>query len=183
MQDEKFLVPISDEGHRVLDLYKNDAKTASQLMATLSEDEQVSLVTRQALKDPKGAQDVLFLLEDVKSEKVIEGLGDRTLFRIMKSQGSTHIGVLSLVKPDRVQSILDLDQELFSTKGVTDADSAYHWMISFLEQDEVEFARLLKNLDIKVVASAFQEKVLFPLGFRVSTLKRRKCPVSMLTSL
>jgi hypothetical protein len=164
MHDEKFLVPISDEGHRVLELYKNDAKTASQLMAALSEDEQISLVTRQAVKDPKGAQDVLFLLEDEKSEKVVENLGDRTLFRIMKSQSSTHIGVLSLVKPNRVQSILDLDQELFSTKGVTDPDSAYHWMISFLEQDEAEFARLLTSLDIKVVASAFQDKILVPTG-------------------
>ena len=164
MQDDTFLVPISDEGHRVLDLYKKDTKTASQLMSALSRDEQLSLITRHAMKDPKGAQDVLFLLEDDKGEQLVKDLSDRTLFRIMKSQSSTHIGVLSLVKPDRVQSILDLDQELFSTKGVTDADSAYQWMISFLEQDEAEFARLLHNLDIKVVASAFQDKIIMPVA-------------------
>jgi hypothetical protein len=81
----------------------------------------------------------------------------------MKSQSSTHIGVLSLLKPERVQSILDLDSELFSTKGVTDAQTAYHWMVSFLEEDDVTFAGLLHNLDIKVVASAFQDKIVKPI--------------------
>jgi hypothetical protein len=80
----------------------------------------------------------------------------------MKSQSSTHIGVLSLVKPDRLQSVLDLDQELFSTKGITDPQTAYHWMVSFLEEGDARFAELLKNLEIKVVASAFQDKLLRP---------------------
>ncbi len=35
-------------------------------------------------------------------------------------------------------------------------------MVSFLEEGDADFARLLKNLDIKVVASAFQDKVLRP---------------------
>ncbi len=163
MHEDKSLVLISEDGRRVLDLVKIDPAKASEIMQSLSEDEQISLVSRQAMKDPKGAQDLLFLLEDEKSKRVVVNLGDRTLFRIMKSQSSTHIGVLSLVDPNRVQSILDLDQELFSTKGITDPESAYHWMVSFLEEDEAEFARLLKHIDIKVVASAFQDKILKPL--------------------
>ncbi len=66
------------------------------------------------------------------------------------------------MNPDRVQSILDLDQELFSTKGVTDPQTAYHWMVSFLEEDDVTFARLLSRLEIRVVASAFQDKIVRP---------------------
>lgn len=162
MQQENFLVPVSEDGQRVLDLVKTDPQQASQLMAALSSDEQISLVSRQAVRDPKAAQDLLFLLEDPKSKKIVEGLGDRTLFRIMKSQSSTHIGVLSLMKPDRVQSILDLDQELFSAKGLTDPKAAYHWMVSFLEEDESDFARLLRSIDVKLVASAFQDKIIRP---------------------
>jgi hypothetical protein len=89
-------------------------------------------------------------------------VGDRALFRIMKSQSSTHIGVLSLVDPERVQSILDLDSELFSTKGSTDPQIAYQWMVSFLEEDDQTFAKLLQRIDIKVVASAFQDKIVRP---------------------
>jgi hypothetical protein len=161
MQDT-FLAPITPQGKRVLDVLKTDRHEASQLMESLSRDEQVSLVSHQAAKDPKAAQELLFLLEDDKSRDVVEGIGDRTLFRIMKSQSSTHIGVLSLVNPDRVQSILDLDQELFSTKGVTDPQTAYHWMVSFLEEDDATFARLLSRLEIRVVASAFQDKIIRP---------------------
>lgn len=161
MQDT-FLAPITPQGKRVLDVLKTNPHEASQLMESLSRDEQISLVSHQAAKDPKAAQELLFLLEDEKSRDVVEGIGDRTLFRIMKSQSSTHIGVLSLVNPERVQSILDLDQELFSTKGVTDPQTAYHWMVSFLEEDDATFARLLKRLDIRVVASAFQDKIVRP---------------------
>ncbi len=161
MQDT-FLAPITPQGKRVLDVLKTDRHEASQLMASLSRDEQVSLVSHQAAKDPKAAQELLFLLKDEKSRDIVEGIGDRTLFRIMKSQSSTHIGVLSLVNPDRVQSILDLDQELFSTKGVTDPQTAYHWMVSFLEEDDATFARLLSRLEIRVVASAFQDKIVRP---------------------
>jgi len=162
MQNEPFLVPVSEQGQKVLELIKADRGAASQLMESLSREEQVSLVSHQALRDAKGAQELLFLLKDEKSRKVIEGLGDRTLFRIMKAQSSTHIGVLSLVQPERVQSVLDLDQELFSTKGTTDPQAAYHWLVSFLEEDEETFARIFHNIDIKVVASAFQDKIVRP---------------------
>jgi hypothetical protein len=163
MNQDMFLAPISDKGEQVLDLIKTDRNKAGELMQLLTPEEQISLVSRQAMNDPKGAQELLFLLRDDNSKKIVEGLGDRALFRIMKSQSSTHIGVLSLLKPERVQSILDLDSELFSTKGVTDAQTAYHWMVSFLEEDDVTFAGLLHNLDIKVVASAFQDKIVKPI--------------------
>jgi hypothetical protein len=160
MNQDTLLVPVSEQGKQVLDLLKTDRHRASEIMNTLSPEEQASLVSRQATKDPKAAQELLFLLEDPKSKKVMEELGDRTVFRIMKSQSSTHIGVLSLLEPERVQSILDLDQELFSAKGITDPQAAYHWMVSFMEEDDSTFARLLKNLEIKVIASAFQDKIL-----------------------
>lgn len=160
MQQDKLLAPISDDGRRVPDLIKTDRRQATMLMESLSGDEQVALVSRQAILDPKGAQELLFLLDDEKSQNIVEGLGDRTIFRIMKSQSSTHIGMLPLMKPDRIQSILDLDQELFSTKGTTDPVTAYHWMVSFLEEDDARFAQLLLGLDIRVVASAFQDKIL-----------------------
>ncbi|MBM4329576.1 MAG: hypothetical protein FJ118_20745 [Deltaproteobacteria bacterium] len=162
MQREDSLVPISDQGRRVLDLVRKDPKQASQLMAALSEEERVSLVSYEASRDPRRAQDLLFLLDDDKSQRVVDNLGDRSLFRIMKAQSSTHIGVLSLVDPGRMQSILDLDQELFSAKGVTDPQIAYHWMVSFLEEDEEHFGELLRSLDIKVVASAFQDRIVKP---------------------
>ncbi len=162
MNQDMFLVPVSEQGQQVLDLIKVDKHKASELMAALAPEEQISIVTRQAGRDPKGAQELLFLLEDEKSRKIVEGLGDRTVFRIMKSQSSTHIGVLSLVKPQRLQSILDLDQELFSTKGISDPQTAYHWLISFMEEDERTFAETLKSIDIKVVASAFQDKIIRP---------------------
>lgn len=162
MRQEDFLVPVSENAQRVLDLVKRDGRRASQLMASLSREEQVSLVSRQASRDPRSAQDLLFLLEDDESKEILEDLGDRTVFRIMKSQSSTHIGVLSLMNPQRVQSVLDLDQELFSAKGITDPQSAYHWMVSFLEEDEAQFAELLRNIDVKVVGSAFQDKIIKP---------------------
>jgi hypothetical protein len=161
MQDT-ILVPVTARGKRVVDLLKTDPREASQIMESLPRDEQISLVSHQALKDPKSAQELLFLMDDDKSRDVVEGIGDRTLFRIMKSQSSTHIGVLSLVNPERVQAILDLDQELFSTKGVTDPQTAYHWMVSFLEEDDATFTQLLTRLDIRVVASAFQDKIIRP---------------------
>jgi hypothetical protein len=160
MNQDQFLAPISEQGNQVVDLIKTDRHKASELMEALPAEEQISLVSRQAIKDPKGAQEILFLLEDEKSRKIVDGLADRTVFRIMKSQSSTHIGVLSLLNPGRMQSILDLDQELFSTKGITDPQAAYHWMVSFLEEDDATFTRLLRNIDIKVVASAFQDKIL-----------------------
>lgn len=162
IHQEQLLTPISEDGKRVLDLIKTNRREASMLMESLSRDEQVSLVSRQAIKDPKGAQELLFLLDDEQSKDIIDALGDRTVFRIMKSQSSTHIGVLPLVRPERVQSILDLDQELFSSKGTTDPTTAYHWMVSFLEEDESEFSKLLLHLDIRVVASAFQDKIIKP---------------------
>lgn len=162
MQHDNLLAPISQDGKRVLDLVKIDRKEASMLMESLSRDEQVTLVSRQAIRDPKGAQELLFLLDDEMSRDVVEELGDRTVFRIMKSQSSTHIGMLPLIRPGRIQSVLDLDQELFSTKGATDPVTAYHWMVSFLEEEDENFARLLLGLDIKVVASAFQDKILRP---------------------
>ena len=162
MQHEGFLVPISQDGQKVLDLVKTDPKQASQLMEALSPEEQVSLVSHEASRDPKGAQDLLFLLEDEKSKTIVDGLGDRALFRIMKAQSSTHIGVLSLTDPHRVQAILDLDQELFSAKGVTDPQAAYHWLVSFLEEDDETFAKVLKSIDIRVVASAFQDRIIKP---------------------
>ena len=164
MQQENFLDPVTEEGKKVTDLIKTDRKGASELMESLTNEEQVSLVSHEAVRDPKGAQELLFLLEDERSKRIIEGLGDRTLFRLMKSQSSTHIGVLSLVNPDRVQSILDLDQELFSTKGLTDPQAAYHWMVSFLDEDDREFARRWKHIEVKVVASAFQDKIIKPGG-------------------
>lgn len=162
MHHENFLVPISDDGKRVLDLVKTDPRKASELMESLSSDEQISLISHHALRDPKGAQDLLFLLDDEKGRDVVEGLGDRTLFQIMKAQSSTHIGVLSITQPERVQAILDLDPELFSARGITDPQAAYHWMVSFLEEDDEAFAKLLKNLDIGMVASAFQDKISKP---------------------
>ncbi|MGB9618440.1 MAG: DUF6178 family protein [Desulfomonilaceae bacterium] len=162
IHQEHLLAPISEDGKRVLDLIKTDRREASMLMESLSQEEQVSLVSRQAIKDPKGAQELLFLLDDERSKNIVDALGDRTVFRIMKSQSSTHIGVLPLVRPERIQSILDLDQELFSSKGTTDPTTAYHWMVSFLEEDESEFSKLLLHLDIRVVASAFQDKIIKP---------------------
>lgn len=160
MQHETYLAPISERGEKVLDLIKVDSHAASQLMAALPREEQVSLVSHQALRDPKSAQELLFLLKDEEAQDVVEKLGDRSLFRIMKSQSSTHIGVLNLVNPERVQSILDLDPELFSTKGITDPQAAYHWLVSFLEENDEVFSQLLQKIDIKVVASTFQDKIL-----------------------
>jgi hypothetical protein len=162
MQHDTMLAPITDTAKRVVELVKTDPRKASEIMATLSTEEQISLVTRQALRDPKAAQDLLFLLDDETSKNLVQGLADRTVFQIMKSQSSTHIGVLSIVRPDRVQAILDLDPELFSARGVTDPQAAYHWMVSFLEEDDETFDKLLKNLDIGMVASAFQDKILKP---------------------
>ncbi len=162
MHSDAFLVPISEDGRKVLELIKVDRHEAAQLMEVLSPEEKVSLVSHQAIKDPKGAQELVFLLDDQKSRDVVDGLGDRTLFRIMKSQCSTHIGLLSLVKPERVQAVLDLDTELFSTKGITDPQAAYHWLVSFLEENEDIFTQLLQSIDIKVVASAFQDKMVRP---------------------
>jgi len=160
MEYETYLAPVSERGKKVLDLIKIDTHAASQLMAALSRDEQVSLVSHEAIRDPKGAQELLFLLDDEEAREIVDKLGDRSVFRIMKSQSSTHIGVLCLVEPDRVQSILDLDPELFSTKGITDPQAAYHWLVSFLEEDDQVFSKLLQGIDIKVVASAFQDKIL-----------------------
>lgn len=165
MQQDNFLVPVTEKGRKVLDLMKADPKQASQLMQTLSSEEQVSLVSHQALGDPLAAQELLFLLKDEESAKIVEGLGDRTLFRIMKSQTSSHIGVLSLVDPQRMQSILDLDQELFSKQGATDPETAYHWIVSLLEEEEPDFAVLLRNVDIRVIASAFQDKIKPPAAY------------------
>lgn len=162
MQREDFLVPISEDGKRVIDLIKTDRQQATELMESLSGAEQISLVSHHALRDPKGAQELLFLLADEKSKDIVDGLGERTLFRIMKAQTSTHIGLLSIVQPGRIQSILDLDPELFSARGATDPQSAYHWIVSFLEEEDTVFAKLLKNLDIKMVASAFQDKIVRP---------------------
>jgi hypothetical protein len=157
MRQDAFVVPLSDKGAKVLDLVKKDRGLASELMRTLSREEQVGLVSHEATKDPKTAQELVFLLADDEGRDVVDGLSDRTVFRILKSQSSTHIGMLSLLETSRIQSILDLDQELFSTKGVTDPEAAYHWMVSFLEEDEATFAALLNNLDPKVVAAAFQD--------------------------
>ncbi len=162
MPQDTLLAPLSDNGRRVIDLIKTDRHQASQLMSALERDQQISLVSHQAMRDPKSAQELLFLLEDQESREIVEGLGDRPLFRIMKSQSSTHIGMLSLLKPERVQGILDLDQELFSAKGDTDPQIAYHWLVSFLEEDDEAFADILKSVDPKVVASAFQEKIVRP---------------------
>ena len=159
---ETLLVPVTDEAKRVLDLVKRDPQKASEIMASLSSEEQISLVTRQAMRDPRSAQDLLFLLDDETGKNIVQGLADRTVFQIMKSQSSTHIGVLSIVRPNRVQAILDLDPELFSARGVTDPQAAYHWMVSFLEEDDDTFAKLLKNLDKGMVASVFQDKVFKP---------------------
>ena len=162
MDQDIRLVPISETGKRVVDLMKIDQRQASQLMQALSREEQISLVSHQAIRDPKSAQDLLFLVEDSEGREILEGVGDRPLFRIMKSQSSTHIGVLNLVDPGRVQSILDLDQELFSAKGITDPQTAYHWLVSFLEEYDEIFGEILKNIDLKVVASAFQDKIIRP---------------------
>ena len=147
MEDTQ-LVPISDSGKRVIDLIKIDRQEASQLMQALSREEQISLVSRQATRDPKGAQDLVFLVDDTEGREILEGLSDRPLFRILKSQSSTHIGVLSLVKPDRLQSMLDLDQELFSAQGVTDPQTANHRLVSFLEEEDETFGRILKRESI-----------------------------------
>ncbi len=171
MRLENYLTPISEQGHRVLDLLKVDKKHASELLESLPRDEQVNLVSSEALSHPLNAQELVFLLGDDEGKKLVDELGDRTLFRLMKSQCSTHIGVLSLVQPDRIQSILDLDSELFSTKGVTDPQTAYHWLVSFLEEDEETFSKLLRSLDIKLVASAFQDKIILP-GAQISSMRQ-----------
>ena len=168
MRIENYLTPISEKGHKVLDLIKVDRKHASELMESLSREEQVNLVSNEALNDPKNAQEIVFLLDDHQGKELLEELGDRTVFRLMKSQCSTHIGVLPLVNPDRVQSILDLDSELFSSKGVTDPQTAYHWLVSFLEENEENFAAVLKRLDIRLVASAFQDKLAPPVAQTVA---------------
>ncbi len=162
MQYDSSLVPVSDDGRKVLDLVKVDRHKASEIMEALPFEEKVGLVTYQASRDPKRAEDLLFLMDDEKSSEVVDHLEDRTLFRIMKAHSSTHIGVLSLVRPERMQNILDMDPELFSTRGTTDPETAYHWLVSFLEEDDTTFAKLLKNIDIKVVASVFQDKVIRP---------------------
>ncbi len=162
MQHDSFLVPVSEDGRQVLDLVKVDRQKASEIMAALPLEDQVGLVSFQASQDPKRAEDLLFLLDDKKSSEVVDNLEDRTLFRIMKAHSSTHIGVLTLVKPERVQNILDMDPELFSNRGTTDPETAYHWLVSFLEEDETTFGKLLKCIDIKVVASAFQDKLIRP---------------------
>lgn len=162
MRSDSLLAPVSETARQVTDLMVSDKRRAAEVMASLSPEEQVSLVSHHAYIDPKKAQEIIFLLDDDHGKKIVDGIGDRALFRIMKSQSSTHIGVLSLVEPDRVQSILDLDSELFSTAGVTDPQTAYHWMVSFLEEDDETFAKLLDKVDIKLVALAFQEKILKP---------------------
>ncbi|MFH0960159.1 MAG: hypothetical protein V1897_15810 [Pseudomonadota bacterium] len=162
MRLENYLTPISEKGHKVLDLVKTDKKHAAELMMSLSREDQINLVSNEALTDPRNAQEIVFLLHDDEGKDLVKDLGDHTLFRLMKSQCSTHIGVLPLVKPERVQSILDLDSELFSSKGVTDPQTAYHWLVSFLEENEEIFSEVLKRLDIKLVASAFQDKLIRP---------------------
>lgn len=162
MRNDSLLAPVSESARQVADLIVKDKHQAAELMAALSPEEQISLVSHQAYTNPRKAQDIIFLLHDGEGKKIVDGIGDRALFRIMKSQSSTHIGVLSLVEPDRVQSILDLDSELFSTSGVTDPQTAYHWMVSFLEEDDETFAKLLDKIDIKLVGLAFQEKIIKP---------------------
>ncbi|MGD9819313.1 MAG: hypothetical protein AB7V04_11515 [Desulfomonilaceae bacterium] len=168
MRNDSLLAPVSETAKQVSDLIIKDKKQASEIMASLSPEEQVSLVSHEAYGDPKKAQEIIFLLDDDEGKRIVDGIADRALFRIMKSQSSTHIGVLSLVDPDRVQSILDLDSELFSTSGVTDPQTAYHWMVSFLEEDDETFAKLLDKIDIKLVALAFQEKIVKPQTTKVS---------------
>ncbi len=162
MKTDSLLAPVSENARQVTDLMIKDKRRAAEIMASLSPEEQISLVSHQAYNDPKKAQEIIFLLADDQGKQIVDGIGDRALFRIMKSQSSTHIGVLSLVNPDRVQSILDLDSELFSTSGMTDPQTAYHWMVSFLEEDDDTFAKLLDKIDIKLVALAFQEKIVKP---------------------
>ncbi len=162
MKTDSLLAPVSENARLVTDLMIKDKRRAAEIMASLSPEEQISLVSHQAYNDPKKAQEIIFLLDDDHGKQIVDGIGDRALFRIMKSQSSTHIGVLSLVNPDRVQSILDLDSELFSTSGMTDPQTAYHWMVSFLEEDDDTFAKLLDKIDIKLVALAFQEKIVKP---------------------
>ncbi len=162
MDQDSRLAPISKTGETVVELMNIDRHKASELMQSLSLEEQISLVSRQATRDPKSAQDLVFLLDDVQGGEILEGLSDRPLFRILKSQSSTHIGVLNLVNPDRVQSMLDLDQELFSAKGITDPQTAYHWLVSFLEEDDEIFGEILKRIDLKIVATAFQDKIIRP---------------------
>jgi hypothetical protein len=58
MQHNGFLVPVSEDGYKVLDLVKTDRHRASELMASLSREEQISLVSFQATRDPRG-QDLL----------------------------------------------------------------------------------------------------------------------------
>ena len=186
--EDFLLAPISADGKKVLELISIDPRTASQVMASLPSEEQIALVSRQALRDPKGEQELLFLLKDEESRDVVEGLGDRTLFRIMKAQSSTHIGVLSLMNPERIQGILDLDQELFSTRGITDPQAAYQWMVSFLEEEDAVFAQLLGNLDIRVVASAFQDKVRGPgraaaIGEKTEEEEEKSFPADFLVKL
>ncbi len=177
MQLENYLTPLSEKGHKVLDLIKLNKKHASELMESLSREEQVNLVSSEALTDPRNAQEIVFLLDDHSGKNLVKDLGDRTLFRLMKSQCSTHIGVLTLVDPQRVQSILDLDSELFSSKGVTDPQTAYHWLVSFLEETEETFSEVLKSLDIKLVASAFQDKLVRP-GIQTMTVSDEESEVA-----
>ena len=57
MQQDTYLAPISERGSRVLDLIKTDPRQAAQLMEALSSEEKISLVSHEALRDPKGAQE------------------------------------------------------------------------------------------------------------------------------
>ena len=53
MRQDDFLVPITENGQKVLDLVKTNLKEASQLMEALGPEEKVSLVSNQAISDPK----------------------------------------------------------------------------------------------------------------------------------
>ena len=64
MRMENYLTPLSERGHKVLDLIGIDKKHAAELMESLSREEQVNLVSNEALTDPRNAQEIVFLLDD-----------------------------------------------------------------------------------------------------------------------
>ena len=72
MRMENYLTPLSERGHKVLDLIGIDKKHAAELMESLSREEQVNLVSNEALTDPRNAQEIVFLLDD--HELVREGI-------------------------------------------------------------------------------------------------------------
>ena len=64
MKTDSLLAPVSENARQVTDLMIKDKRRAAEIMASLSPEEQISLVSHQAYNDPKKAQEIIFLLAD-----------------------------------------------------------------------------------------------------------------------